>query len=132
MNAIPVLSAAAQAMELLAAAGLPIPTGLVNTAEKALPLITAASQPLTISNAANDLATVAAALAPTGHASADAFVATIVKWATSYNALRHNIESGQLGILASAEYPFLVNGVQRKVYIGAFLDNSKIAQDEGL
>lgn len=134
MNVATILSSGAQAISLLALAGVPVPTSLLNVINKAAPIATAvqtiaSNPPTNITSAVSDLATVAGAVEVTGLASADTEIATILAEVKKYTSSIANFESGQLVILLT--YPVTVNGKAETADLVTYLQGGPAAQALG-
>jgi hypothetical protein len=135
MNAGKILASAANAANLLALAGVPIPPAILTTINKAIPVISAvqditAHPPTGISVAVSDLATIAGSLQSTGLTSADAEVQTILAEVSKYFASINNFASGQAAVVLT--YNVSIEGVNKKAYVVTLIEGGAAAQSLGL
>lgn len=135
MNATQVMASASNAANLLALAGVPIPAPILNTINKALPVVSAVQSivqqpPQNVTEAVDDLAVVASTIESTGVAAADAEIQAIQGEVNKYKASKKDFESGQA--LMMFTYTVSVNGENRKAHVATFLDGGPAAQVLGL
>lgn len=135
MNATQVLASAGNAANLLALAGVPIPAPILETVNKALPVVSLVQTivqkpPQNVTDAVNDLAAVASKIEATGIAGADAEIQAILNEVGKYNASLKDFETGQAVTVLT--YTASVNGEQKKAHLVTFLDGGPAAQALGL
>jgi hypothetical protein len=135
MNIAQILLSAANIIKILGDLGTPVPVSIVNTAAKAIPIISAVqnisvSPPMNLVQTVNDFATIAATIAPIGIAAADSEIQTILGEVSKYAASIANLQAGQAVIVGSSMIS--INGKTEKVSLAMFIEGGAAAQSLGL
>ncbi len=134
LNIPQILASAANVINVLSGAGVAIPATVVNTAAKALPIISAVqnvvANPSNVAQDVADLAAIAATIAPTGVAAADTEIQTILGEVSKYTQDLANLEAGQAVVVASSSIS--LNGKVQKLTLAIFVEGGAAAQSLGL
>jgi hypothetical protein len=136
VNLLTIFTEAAQAIGVLAAAGAPVPPGLVSIVTKVTPALgslpVTARPPNNASALVTDIVTAVGSISPasTGLAAADASIAKIIAELEQYAAWKSNLESGQAAIDGTMTY--VKNGIPTKMILVSLLEGGAAAAALGL